>query len=99
MQIKDGIRILLDSATLQEIFNETNADEIKAILKYKIENRKAVKFAQKFSIKEQDEIVAFLCDRKQCEKCSYPMCKHTFDIRHAKNFENKGGEVYAEAEH
>lgn len=27
----------------------------------------------------------FLCDQKKCKKCSYPECKHTTDIKHAKN--------------
>lgn len=26
----------------------------------------------------------YLCDRLQCERCSYPMCQHTSDIKHAK---------------
>ena len=30
--------------------------------------------------------IAYLCDRKQCKGCSYPNCKHTLDIKHAKNF-------------
>ena len=31
--------------------------------------------------------VIYLCDRRACkDKCSYPICKHTPDIRHAKNF-------------
>lgn len=30
-------------------------------------------------------IKAYLCDRKKCEDCSYPDCKHTTDITHAKN--------------
>ena len=30
--------------------------------------------------------VAYVCDRKQCENCSYPDCKHTTNIKHAKNF-------------
>lgn len=25
----------------------------------------------------------YLCDRKKCENCSYPECKHTTDIHHA----------------
>ena len=29
--------------------------------------------------------VAYLCDREKCEKCSYPECKHTLDVFHAKN--------------
>lgn len=32
--------------------------------------------------------VAYLCDRKLCENCSYPECKHTLDISHAKNLED-----------
>lgn len=28
----------------------------------------------------------FLCDRKACAKCSYPQCKHTQDLEHARNF-------------
>lgn len=32
--------------------------------------------------------VAYLCDQKLCEFCSYPECKHTFDISHAKNLED-----------
>ena len=28
----------------------------------------------------------FLCDRKACAKCSYPQCKHTPDLEHARNF-------------
>lgn len=30
--------------------------------------------------------VAYVCDRKMCEECASD-CNHTFDIRHAKNFE------------
>lgn len=30
--------------------------------------------------------VAYLCDRRACPDCSYPMCKHTLDISHAVNF-------------
>lgn len=30
--------------------------------------------------------VFYLCDRRKCHKCSYPECKHTQDITHAKNF-------------
>lgn len=31
--------------------------------------------------------VAYLCDRRACGKhCSYPECRHTFDISHAVNF-------------
>lgn len=30
--------------------------------------------------------VAYECDRKACSVCSYPTCRHTTDIEHAKNF-------------
>ena len=30
--------------------------------------------------------VLYLCDQKQCENCSYPLCRHTTDVTHAKNF-------------
>lgn len=35
-----------------------------------------------------DRQIAYLCDRKQCEHCTYPECSHTFDIYHAVNFTN-----------
>lgn len=35
---------------------------------------------------EKEFKVIYLCDRKQCKQCSYPNCKHTTDIKHAKNF-------------
>lgn len=31
--------------------------------------------------------VAYVCDHNECENCSYPECRHTTDILHAKNFE------------
>lgn len=30
--------------------------------------------------------VLYLCDQRQCTNCSYPTCKHTLNIEHAKNF-------------
>lgn len=37
--------------------------------------------------KEKNKVqVMYLCDRKQCPNCTYPTCKHTSDITHAKNF-------------
>lgn len=30
--------------------------------------------------------VMYLCDCRACKKCSYPICSHTTDICHAKNF-------------
>ena len=45
----------------------------------------------------------YLCDRRACNSCSYPRCKHTSDIRHAKNFKvivqnTTGGSVLIEKE-
>lgn len=40
--------------------------------------------------------VVYICDRKQCENCSYPLCEHTTDISHAINFEDLGDGCYAE---
>lgn len=41
--------------------------------------------------------VAYLCDHKQCgEKCSSPMCLHTLDISHARNFEKIADGKYME---
>lgn len=34
--------------------------------------------------------ILFLCDRKACEKCSYPTCRHTPDLEHARNFAPAG---------
>ena len=34
--------------------------------------------------------ILFLCDRKACERCCYPQCRHTPDIEHAKNFAPAG---------
>lgn len=34
--------------------------------------------------------ILFLCDRKACEKCSYPTCKHTPELEHARNFAPAG---------
>lgn len=27
----------------------------------------------------------YLCDQQKCKNCSYPECKHTSDLDHAKN--------------
>ena len=36
--------------------------------------------------------VAYICDRKQCENCSFPLCDdRTFDINHAVNFAKYAG--------
>lgn len=34
--------------------------------------------------------ILFLCDRKACERCCYPQCRHTPDIEHARNFAPAG---------
>lgn len=34
--------------------------------------------------------ILFLCDRKACEKCNYPTCRHTPELEHARNFAPAG---------
>lgn len=43
--------------------------------------------------------VLYLCDRRACERCMplKPGCRHTSDVRHAKNFELRG-DVFKELE-
>ena len=38
--------------------------------------------------------VAYICDRKQCENCSFPICYRTLDINHAANFSYGSGYFY-----
>jgi hypothetical protein len=33
-----------------------------------------------------EKAILYICDRRRCEKCSYPDCQFTTDIRHAANF-------------
>lgn len=45
--------------------------------------------------KAYKKLVAYICDRKACSKCSYPECTRTTDINHARNFirlESQAGE-------
>lgn len=35
---------------------------------------------------EKEIKVVYLCDQCACDYCSFPLCKHTSDIEHAKNF-------------
>lgn len=44
------------------------------------------------------DTVLYLCDRKACDNCSYPLCNHTTDISHAVNFEKNLGGGYWEKE-
>ena len=34
--------------------------------------------------------ILFLCDRKACERCCYPQCRHTQELEHARNFAPAG---------
>lgn len=49
---------------------------------------------------QYDEVnqVAYICDGKACTRCDNPDCKHTVDIRHARNFERGAENKYAEKE-
>ena len=40
----------------------------------------------------EDEHVLYICDQTKCHKCSYPECKHTHDLFHAKNFKYMFGD-------
>ena len=46
--------------------------------------------------------IHYICDRKACDNCSYPECKHTEDINHAVHFSKeinyKGEECFLENE-
>jgi len=42
--------------------------------------------------------ILYLCDRRACEKCRYPECKHTSDINHAVDFARNGGGLYVQNE-
>lgn len=46
--------------------------------------------------KANSHLVAYICDRKQCNNCSFPECRHTFDINHAANFINVIDNVWGE---
>lgn len=44
--------------------------------------------------------ILYLCDQKACQNCSYPMCRHTTDIEHAKNFKYSfRTDIFEEVEH
>lgn len=36
----------------------------------------------------------YLCDRRRCQNCQYPTCKHTESIFNAKNFHAESGNFY-----
>ena len=43
------------------------------------------------------KIPVFVCNRERCgDDCSYPQCKHTFDIQYARNFRNSDGGAFYE---
>lgn len=35
-----------------------------------------------------ETMVFYICDRKACDSCDNPMCKHTNKVEHAKNFKS-----------
>lgn len=41
-------------------------------------------------LRAKERNILFLCDRKACEKCSYPQCRHTQELEHARNFAQAG---------
>lgn len=46
----------------------------------------------------EPDTALYLCNRKACENCAYPLCKYTTDISHAVNFEKDLGGGYWEKE-
>ena len=45
---------------------------------------------------EEKPKIAYICDRRACETCSYPNCIHTFDISHAADFTKDGAGNFIE---
>lgn len=45
---------------------------------------------------DEDNSVLYVCDRRKCEKCTYPQCRHPFDISHAASFVKDGLGNYSE---
>ena len=41
-------------------------------------------------LRAKERNILFLCDRKACKKCSYPTCRHTPVLEHARNFAPAG---------
>ena len=41
-------------------------------------------------LRAKERNILFLCDRKACKKCSYPTCRHTPELEHARNFAPAG---------
>lgn len=108
MIVKDGTRVLLDSAMLQQIFDCDNAEAIKIILKKIIkfqnepEGDKHEFLNKKFHIGvdlANKQTILFLCDRRdKCDPCNYPTCQHTADISHAANFKKIGRDYWEQSE-
>lgn len=41
-------------------------------------------------LQAKERNILFLCDRKACEKCICPTCRHTPELEHARNFAPAG---------
>ena len=48
------------------------------------------------SDRPKPNVILYECDRQKCTDCSWPICQHTSDITHAKNFKlvDCCGELY-----
>lgn len=84
--VKEGTRITVDSAFLNEILNESSCANMKRklcaeICKQTVEAKKS---------KDKYLAVAYVCDGRACDFCD-GTCTHTSDIRHAQNFCLNGG--------
>ena len=56
------------------------------------------RFKKSVDIPVVDKQVVYLCDRRQCERCTYPECKHTCDLEHAENFTRVDKDKWMEKE-
>ena len=63
----------------------------------KIDNEKIKQLIKESVVKEAPAPKAlYICDCKQCENCSFPVCRHTTNIKHAANFDKGGSGDYIE---
>lgn len=51
------------------------------------------------NVGDMNKVIAYLCDETRCRNCDpeHNECRHTFDIRHAKNFKKIAPNYYEEA--
>lgn len=60
--------------------------------------RERTESSEQPTVKENGPNVAYLCDMSRCEDCSFPLCRHTTDIEHAKDFKRAHGGKYIQVD-